>query len=95
MTVILYTQPGCGPCMATKRALDKAGIPYEVRDVQADEEAAERLRELEYPGTPVVEVTTPHGSYHWHGFRKDKIDHLAHQYGGLTHTQEGAENASY
>ena len=76
MTVTLYSQPGCGPCMATKRALEKRGIVPMVVNIREDVEAADRLKTLGYTGTPVVEVTTESGSYHWGGFQLDKINHL-------------------
>lgn len=77
MTVTLYSQPGCGPCVATKRALEKRGITPDVVNIRDDQGAADRLKELGYQGTPVVEVTTEAGSYHWGGFQLDKINHLA------------------
>lgn len=77
MKVTLYTQPGCMPCMATKRALTNRGVPHDVVDVRQDEEAAELLRSRGFPGTPVVIATVNGREYAWHGHRDDDIDALA------------------
>ena len=41
--VIVYTTPLCAPCEALKRILNTEGIPFEVRDLMADEAAAELM----------------------------------------------------
>ncbi|MGQ5692102.1 glutaredoxin family protein [Rhodococcus erythropolis] len=73
MNVTVYTKPGCPPCDATKRKLDKLGVSYEARDVTTDPEAKARVQELGYLGTPVVE----YGETHWQGFSPDKCKQLA------------------
>lgn len=70
--VILYSQPDCGPCVGVKRALDAAHIPFEIKDIRADESAAQRVVELGYTGTPVVE----HPGGHFKGYNVEKIDEL-------------------
>ena len=70
--VTLYTQPGCGPCVGVKRALDAAGIPYTLRDIRSDEDAYARLVELGYSGTPVVE----HPDGHFKGLDVEEIEKL-------------------
>lgn len=77
MTVILYTQPGCGPCMAQARALAKHGITFETVNIRENPEATTRITALGATSTPVVEVTTDLGSWHWAGFNLDKTLHLA------------------
>lgn len=76
MTVILYTQPGCGPCVAQARALTKHGIAFETVNIRETPEAADRIAALGATSTPVVEVATPLGSWHWAGFNLDKTKHL-------------------
>lgn len=71
--VTLYTQPGCGPCVAVERALKSAGIAFEIRNIRTDEAAYDRMVELGYTGTPVVE----HPGGHFKGFEVDKIQELA------------------
>lgn len=73
MSVAVYSKPSCVQCTATYRALDRAGVEYEVFDVSADEKALEAVRELGYMQAPVV-VTD---SDHWSGFRPDKIVQLS------------------
>jgi glutaredoxin-like protein NrdH len=62
------------PCRATKRQLDKAGAPYTLIDVTEHPEAVDRIRELGYTGTPVVEVQLDDGVDHWQGHREDQVD---------------------
>ena len=68
--IIVYSQPGCGPCVAVTRHLRKAGVGFEVRDVRADETAAAEVAALGYQGTPVVVA----GDMHAHGYRKEWLD---------------------
>lgn len=70
--IIVYSQPGCGPCIAVTRHLRKAGVGFEVRDVRADESAAQEVARLGYQGTPVVVA----GDMHTHGYRKDWLDQV-------------------
>lgn len=69
-TTTVYTKPGCVQCTATFRALDAAGIAYEVRDVTEDTDALATVKALGYAAAPVV--VSPTGD-HWSGFRPDKI----------------------
>lgn len=68
--MILYSQPGCGPCIGLKRKLTSDGHVFEEINVQADEAARNRIKELGYSGTPVVEYTDSNGErQHFHGFQ--------------------------
>jgi glutaredoxin-like protein NrdH len=71
--VVLYAQPGCGPCVAVKASLDRAGIPYEYVDVTTSPEALEHVKALGYQHTPVIETDNDH----WTDFRPDKVAALA------------------
>lgn len=73
MTVRVYTKPNCVQCEATKKALDKAGIAYEVIDVSTDQRALEYVRSLGYAQVPVVVAW----GGHWSGYRPDRIRGLA------------------
>lgn len=70
--VKLYSKPGCGQCIATKRAFDKKGVNYEYVDVTQDQEAYSHIVTLGYQGVPVVE--TPED--HWNGYKPEKIKDL-------------------
>lgn len=70
--VTLYSQPGCGPCVAVKSHLARAGVAVTVRDVTVDPAAAETVRALGYTGTPVVVA----GDMHTHGYRRDWLNNL-------------------
>lgn len=69
MTVTVYARPACVQCVATYRALDKAGVDYEVVDISEDPVARDYLMALGYLQAPVVVS----GNDHWSGFRPDRI----------------------
>lgn len=71
-SITVYSKPSCVQCTATKRALDKQGIEYEIFDLSVDEKALEAVKELGYMQAPVVVA----GDEHWSGFRPDKISEL-------------------
>lgn len=52
--VVVYSKPGCGSCVATKRALDKAGVEYRSVDVSVDSGARDMLVEAGFSAMPVV-----------------------------------------
>ena len=72
-TVTVYTKPACVQCNATYKALDKAGVAYDVVDIRVDDEARDYVMALGYLQAPVVVV----GTEHWSGFRPDRIKALA------------------
>lgn len=69
MRVTVYSRPGCQPCNATVRALEKAGIDFVKLDVTEDSDAAEACQAFGYLSVPVVVA----GDDHWSGFRPDRI----------------------
>ena len=77
MKVKLYTKPGCGPCRATKHALESRGIPFDAIDVMADDADLEAVKGLGYLTVPVVLVTERGQVEHWGGFQIDRIADLA------------------
>lgn len=73
MTTVL-SKPSCVQCNATYRALDSAGIEYEVKDITQDEEAYALAKGLGFLAAPVV---IPSVGEPWSGFKPDKIKELA------------------
>lgn len=71
--VTVYAKPLCVQCDATKRALTKAGILYDLVDITEDDDARAKVKALGYVQAPVV-ITAEE---HWGGFRPDKIKALA------------------
>lgn len=67
--VTVYAKPLCVQCDATKRALNKAGVAYDVVDMAEDAEALARIKAMGYTQAPVVVTKQDH----WSGFRPDKI----------------------
>jgi glutaredoxin len=54
--VTVYTAPWCGWCRKTLAFLDQRGIDYVNKDIEADEEWAEELREKSGGSIPFVEI---------------------------------------
>ncbi|PPF44117.1 NrdH-redoxin [Pseudoclavibacter sp. AY1F1] len=73
--VTVFSKPSCVQCKATYRALDRAGIPYEIVDVSTDTEALAFVKKLDYAQAPVVYVEHPDtGSVdHWSGFQPGRL----------------------
>ncbi|RAV31138.1 glutaredoxin-like protein NrdH [Corynebacterium heidelbergense] len=67
--ITVYTKPACVQCTATKKALDKAGLEYELVDISLDDEARDYVMALGHLQAPVVVA----GESHWSGFRPDRI----------------------
>ena len=74
MSITVYTKPRCVQCGATIKALDKAGLAYELVDITTDSGARDYVMALGYLQAPVVVTDTDH----WAGFRPDRIKNLAH-----------------
>lgn len=72
MDITVYSKPLCVQCDATKRALNKAGLAYDVIDITEDADALATVKALGYGQAPVV-VTD---GDHWSGFRPDKVKAL-------------------
>ena len=70
--ITVYTKPACVQCTATKKALDKAGVDYEMVDISLDDEARDYVMALGHLQAPVVVA----GESHWSGFRPDRIKAL-------------------
>jgi glutaredoxin-like protein NrdH len=72
MSITVYTKPACVQCNATYKALDKAGLSYEIVDISEDADARDYVMALGYLQAPVV---VAYGE-HWSGFRPDRIKSL-------------------
>lgn len=70
--ITVYTKPACVQCTATKKAMDKAGLDYELVDISLDDEARDYVMTLGHLQAPVVVA----GEEHWSGFRPDRIKEL-------------------
>lgn len=74
-TITVYSKPSCVQCTMTYRALDKAGLAYDVVDVTENAAAYEYVTgDLGYSQAPIV-VVDEHD--HWSGFRPDNIGRIA------------------
>ena len=81
MTVIVYSTPRCPQCNATKRQLDRMGVPYRQIDVTVDTEASAMLRAAGYRQAPVVMA----GDRVWTGYRPDLLRTLAERHDQESH----------
>ncbi len=73
MTISVYSKPQCVQCTATKKALERAEIEFEIFDVTEDQDAYNTVMDLGYLQAPVVIA----GDEHWSGFQPDRIAALA------------------
>ncbi|RMI09693.1 glutaredoxin-like protein NrdH [Cellulomonas triticagri] len=73
MTITVYSKPSCVQCTATYRAMDKAGLQYEVVDITEDADARDYVMSLGHLQAPVVVAD----GNHWSGYRPDQIKALA------------------
>ena len=76
----VYSNPGCGPCTATKRFLDKRGIEY--ANLSAGDHpdvVALALARGEAPAAPIVVVRDQDGEvvYLWTNHRQSQLEALA------------------
>lgn len=71
--ITVYTKPACVQCNATKKALDRAGLSYELVDISMADEARDYVMALGHLQAPVVVA----GEEHWSGFRPDRIRQLS------------------
>lgn len=68
--ITVYSKPACVQCTATYRALDKAGIRYEIAELT--EALLTRFKDEGHMQAPVVVA----GSVTWAGFRPDLINEI-------------------
>ncbi|MDY5839292.1 MAG: glutaredoxin-like protein NrdH [Corynebacterium camporealensis] len=73
MSITVYTKPACVQCNATKKAMDRAGLEYDLVDISMDDEARDYVMALGYVQAPVVVA----GNEHWSGFRPERVKALA------------------
>lgn len=78
MAFTVYTKSNCQQCVATKRLLDRRGVPYTTVDLDADASQIEVVKALGFTSAPVVTVTDGTRTIDsWGGYRPDKIKELA------------------
>lgn len=62
MSVTMYTTPWCGYCHRLKGQLDRAGVAYDVVDIEQDPTAAEYVMSVNGGNQTVPTVVFPDGS---------------------------------
>ena len=53
-SVILYTQPSCGPCHQEAEFLSQMGVEFVSKDIRADKAALKELLDAGFQSTPVT-----------------------------------------
>lgn len=76
MRITVFTKPACQQCNATYRALNKAGIRYDIVDITEDPAARDFVMGLGYLQAPVVYIDS---DQHWAGFRPDRLKDAVQQ----------------
>lgn len=72
--VKVITSSNCTACKATKKTLDKYGVPFEEVNVDNDETTRQEAMSMGYSALPVVIVDEDTS---WSGFRYDRLRELA------------------
>jgi glutaredoxin len=70
-TLVILSQPTCGPCKRAKEYMEREGIPFKEFNIFDNELAMATLVELGYKTTPVF--VAPDGA-HWAGVNEAKMD---------------------
>lgn len=73
MKAVVYSQPGCNPCILVKNYLLDKGIEVEVRDIRENSEYLDALITLGFQSTPVTAVD---GKKPVAGFNPPALDSL-------------------
>ena len=71
-SVVVYSQPGWGPCHREKEFLSQKGIEFVDKDVRADQQALKELIDMGYQSTPVTIIDGEAVV----GFDQNKIEQL-------------------
>ncbi|GMR70638.1 redoxin NrdH [Aerococcus viridans] len=70
--VTVYSKPDCMQCNFTKKWLKERNVPYTELNVEEDEEALSKIKEMGYQAVPVIVTETEN----WYGFQPDKLAEL-------------------
>ena len=72
--VTIYTSATCGPCVATKRALERAGIAF--REVPIESLCAEQIEAFKAEGLTQAPIVIAPDGQAWSAHRPDRIKAL-------------------
>lgn len=75
MLVEVFTQPGCGPCIATKNHLNKLGVEFDEYDAREHLDTLGALGAKEAPVVVVFDEETD-DQIAWTGYRPDRLNQL-------------------
>ncbi|UNY50258.1 glutaredoxin-like protein [Stenotrophomonas phage vB_SmeS_BUCT704] len=70
--VTVYSKPDCMQCNFTKKWLKERNVPYTELNIEEDEDALSKIKEMGYQAVPVI-VTEDDS---WYGFQPDKLAEL-------------------
>ena len=54
--IIVYSTPACAPCESLKRILTSEGLPFQVKDLLVDEDAAQLMDQHGIRSVPVLSI---------------------------------------
>ena len=79
MTITVFSQPNCQPCIATKRWLSKREIDFTERDISQDEDARTDAIDMGFTSTPIITVRNANGGLEdcWSGLNPSKLKEWA------------------
>lgn len=71
--VTIYSKPGCGQCMFTKKYLDKIKVSYFEKNISENPDWAEEVKALGFQTLPVIVIE---GEEPFTGYQPQKLDAL-------------------
>lgn len=80
ISVILYSQPSCQPCRLIGNEFEAKGVPFEVVDISAPENARllSHYRERGFASTPII---TDGADIEFAGFQPHLVQEVINRYG--------------
>lgn len=72
--VTIYTKPGCGECIFTKKYLDNKGVPYKELNITESRQYIDEVMNLGFKALPVVVGPNVEA---FSGFKPDFLDLFA------------------
>lgn len=82
-SITVYTSPGCGQCLMTKKWLVARNIPFADVDLSTNMEALDAVREMGYQQAPVIVArhADEKEDRTWYGFNPLKLTAYVESWG--------------
>lgn len=71
--IVIYSKPGCGECLFTKKFLERSQVAFTERNVMENAEWLAEVKALGFHSLPVVAVD---GQEPFHGYQPERLEQL-------------------